>query len=128
MFPHGDKECLVDRGDPPRHGPLSWSVSPCRLWRLFSRLLATLLSRCSGSDDTSPSSSLLPLCECILLPPRGATPSVSSSSSFSACAAALSPVSGSKLLAFVVDTGEAYPQAPSEAVLWIPLSGVAPMF
>jgi hypothetical protein len=37
-------------------------------------------------------------------------------------------VSGSKLLAFVVDTGEAYPPAPSEAVLWIPLSGVVPMF
>jgi hypothetical protein len=29
------------------------------------------------------------------------------------------PFSGSKLLALVVDTGEAYPQAPSEAVLWI---------
>jgi hypothetical protein len=33
-------------------------------------------------------------------------------------------VSGSKQ----VDTGKAYPPAPSEAVLWIPLSGVAPMF
>jgi hypothetical protein len=46
---------------------------------LFSRLAANLLSRCSGSDDTSPSSSLLPLShsECILLPPRGATSSVS---------------------------------------------------
>jgi hypothetical protein len=38
------------------------------------------LTRCSGSDDTSPSSSLLPLShsECIPLPPRGATSSVSS--------------------------------------------------
>jgi hypothetical protein len=37
------------------------------------------------------------------------------------------PVSGSKLLALVVDTGEAYPPAPSEAVLWIPFSGAATM-
>jgi hypothetical protein len=67
---------------------------------LFCRLPASLLSRCSGSDDTSPSSSLLslPHCECILsllcccllalclgaeylFPPREATPSVSSSAS-----------------------------------------------
>jgi hypothetical protein len=55
--------CLVDLDDPPRRGPLSWS--------------AAVLSHCSGSDDTSPSSSPLPLCECILLSLRGATPSVS---------------------------------------------------
>jgi hypothetical protein len=69
-------------------------------WSLFCRLPASLLSRCSGSDDTSPSSSLLPLphcdgilsllCCCLLalclgdeylFPPRGVTPSVSLSAS-----------------------------------------------
>jgi hypothetical protein len=67
---------------------------------LSCRLPASLLSRCSGSDDTSLSSSLLPLphrecifsllCCCLLalclgakylFSPRGATPSVSSSAS-----------------------------------------------
>jgi hypothetical protein len=37
------------------------------------------------------------------------------------------PVRGSKLLALVVDTGKAYPPAPSEAVLRIPFSGAATM-
>jgi hypothetical protein len=37
------------------------------------------------------------------------------------------PVSGSKLLALVVDTGKAYPPSMCESVLWIPFSGAATM-
>jgi hypothetical protein len=83
--------------------------------------LDCLLSGCSGSDDTSPSSSLLPFC----FPREGRLHQYPLLRLFR-------PVRLPCLLlvgvAFVVDTGEAYPPAPSEAVLWIPLSGVASMF